>query len=226
MAEVRRLVRGESDRLRIGHFASTMQDYLGPALKVLRGTHPKLKIKMLDQTPAEMIAALRRGEIDLALTAYGAEALSHDFYTHKLATVPSVVVLPFDHQLASQKQISISQLRNESFVAVPDDVAPGKNQKVVHLCREFGKFRPRFVSIGKPVSVIKAHMTMVNERAIALSPAYISYLAVPNAVMIPVAEKGATWDLFVVWQRGKTAGPLRTLLDVLQTKSKAPQRSL
>jgi len=75
-----------------------------------------------------MIAALRRGEIDLALTAYGAEAPSHDFYTHKLATVPSVVVLPFDHPPASQKQISISQLKNESFVGVPDDVAQGPSK--------------------------------------------------------------------------------------------------
>jgi DNA-binding transcriptional LysR family regulator len=69
MAEVRRLVRGESDRLRIGYIASVMHEYLGPALAKLRRTHPKLKIKMLDQTPAEMITALRRGEIDLALTA-------------------------------------------------------------------------------------------------------------------------------------------------------------
>ena len=64
-------------------------------------------------------------------------------------------------------------------------------------------------------------MTMVNEGAIALSPAYISYLTGPNAVMIPIAEKQATWDLFVVWQRGKTAGPLRTLLQCLQSKPKA-----
>ena len=38
------------------------------------------------------------------------------------------------------------------------------------------------------------------------------------------AEKEATWDLFVVWQRGKTAGPLRALLDCLQSKPKAPSR--
>jgi DNA-binding transcriptional LysR family regulator len=140
-----------------------MLDYLGPALVELRRRYPKLNIKMLDETPAETISALRRGEIDLALTAYGAEALSHDFYTHKLATVPSLVVLPFDHPLASQKQISISQLKNESLIGMPDDVAPGKNQKVVQLCRHFGKFRPRFVSIGKPTSAVELLKTVANE---------------------------------------------------------------
>src|SRR5713101_5990182 len=110
MAEVRRLVRGESDRLRIGYVASAVQEYLGPALAALRRTHPKVKVKMLDQTPGEQITALRRGEIDLALTNHGTDLLSRDFYTHKLASVPSLVVLPVDHPLASRKQIPISEL--------------------------------------------------------------------------------------------------------------------
>src|SRR5436190_2272924 len=76
MAEVRRFVRGESERLRIGYVASAVQEYLGPALAVLRRTYPKLKVKMLDQTPAEMIAALRHGEIDLALIGQGADLLA------------------------------------------------------------------------------------------------------------------------------------------------------
>jgi LysR family transcriptional regulator, hca operon transcriptional activator len=130
MAEVRRLVRGESDRLRIGYIESAEQEYLGPALVELRRRYPKLNIKMLDQTLAEMITALRRGEIDLAFTAYGAEALLGDFYAHKLASVPSLVALPLDHPLASQKQISISQLKNESFVGGAG-LLPGYKQKIM-----------------------------------------------------------------------------------------------
>jgi len=107
LAEVRRLVRGESDRLRIGYVASAVQQYLGPALDVLRHAYPKLKVKMLDQTPGEMIIALRQGEIDLALTGQGGDLLARDFYTLKLASVPSLVTLPLDHRLASNEQIHI-----------------------------------------------------------------------------------------------------------------------
>jgi len=94
MAEVRRLVRGESERLRIGYIASAVQEYLGPALAVLRRAYPRLKVKMLDQTPGEMIIALRQGKIDLALTLHGIDLLSRDFYARKLATVRSLVALP------------------------------------------------------------------------------------------------------------------------------------
>src|SRR5436190_12738154 len=175
---------------------------------------------MLDQTPGEMIIALRRGEIDLALTGHGVDLLSRDFYTQKLASVPSLVALPLDHRLASQKQISISELKNESFVRGADNVVPGYNQKIVQFCRRFGKYRPRFVSIGQPASLAEASLAeglvlSANEGAISLHPIFISHLGIPNVVLVPVADKEATWDLFVVWQRGKTSGPLRTLLDAL-----------
>jgi len=220
MAEVRRLVRGDSDRLRIGYVASAVHEYLGPALAQLRRTHPKVKIKMLDLTPAEQIIALRRGEIDLALTADGADLLSRDFYTHKLATVPSLVALPVDHPLASQKQVSISELKDESFVSAPDSIAPGYNQKVIQFCRRFGKFKPRFVSIGPATSLAEGLVIAANDGAISLNAAFISHLSIPNVVMVPIADAGATWDLFVVWQRGETAGPLRALLDGLLPKAR------
>jgi molybdate transport repressor ModE-like protein len=218
MAEVRRLVRGESDRLRIGYVASAVQEYLGPALAMLRRAYPRLKVKMLDQTPGEMIMALRQGEIDLALTGHGVDLLSRDFYTHKLASIPTLVSLPLDHPLASQKQISISQLKNESFVPVSDSVVPGYNQKIVEFCRRFGKFRPRFVIIGQPSSLAEGLVMAANEGAISLNPSFISHLSIPNVVMVPIADKEATWDLFVVWQRGKTSGPLRALLDAMTSR--------
>lgn len=218
MADVRRLVRGESDRLRIGYVASAVQEYLGPALSKLRHSHPDLKVKMLDQTPAEMIAALRQGEIDFALTGHGAELLSRDFYIHKLASVPSLVTLSFDHPLASRKQISIAQLKDETFVGAPDSVVPGYNQKIVQFCRRFGHFRPRFVAIGEPVSLAESLVMTANEGAISLHPGFISHLEFPNVVMVPIADKEATWDLFVVWQRGKISSPVRALLDSLQVK--------
>ncbi len=151
----------------------------------------------------------------MALTGYGADAPSRDFYTHKLASVLTLAALPLDHPLASQKQISISQLKNESFVGGGGSVVPGYNQKIVQLCRQFGKFRPRFVAIGKAANLAEGLAISANVGAISLNPSFISHLQIPNVVMVPIADKEATWGVFVVWQRGKTTGPLRALLDAL-----------
>lgn len=219
MAEVCRLVRGESERLRIGYIASAAQQYLVPALAVLRHAHPRLKVKLLDQTPGEMIIALRQGEIDLALTLHGIDLLSRDFYARKLATVRSLVVLPVGHRFAAEKQVSLSQLKSETFVRGSDDAVPGYTQRIIQFCRKYGGFRPRLTTIDKATSFVESLALAANEEAISIQPAFISHLEVPNVVMVPIANAGATWDLFVVWQQGKIASPLRTLLSELNLKS-------
>ena len=130
MGDVRRLVRGEDNQLRIGYLASAGQQYLGEPIRAVRRLHPKVKMKMLDLTPGETIGALRRSEIDLALTYLGMDLLSRDFYTRKIDNVPSVAVLPIHHRLASQKQIPISQLKHERFLQVAETCSPGYKQRV------------------------------------------------------------------------------------------------
>ena len=219
MAEVRRLNRGESERLLIGYIASAAHEYLESALAVLRRAYPRLKVKMLDQTPGEMIIALRQGKIDLALTLHGIDLLSRDFYARKLATVRSLVALPVSHRFATERQVSLSQLKGETFVQGSDDVVPGYTQRIIQFCRKYGGFRPRLVSIGGAIGLVESLALAANEDAISIQPAFISHLNVPNVVMVPIADAGATWDLFVVWQRGKIASPLRTLLSELNLKS-------
>jgi DNA-binding transcriptional LysR family regulator len=219
MAGVRRLVRGESEQLRIGYLASAVHEYLGAALVVLRRAYPRLKVKMLDQSPGEMIIALRQGKIDLALTLHGTDLLSRDFYARKLATVRSVVALPLSHRFATRRQVSLSQLKGEMFVRGSEDVLPGYTQRVVQLCRKYGGFRAHLTTIDRKDGLVETLALAANEEAISIQPAFISHLNVPNVVLVPISDAGATWDLFVVWQRGKTAGPLRALLSELNLRS-------
>jgi len=219
MAEVRRLVRGESEQLRIGYMASAVQGYLGAALAVLRRAYPRLNVKMLDQTPGEMIIALRQGKIDLALTLHGIDVLSRDFFARKLATVGSVVALPLSHRFATKRQVSLAQLKDETFVRGSDDVVPGYTQRIIQFCRKYGGFRPRLTTIDKPDGLVETLTLAANEEAISIQPAFISHLSVPNVVLVPIADAGATWDLFVVWQPGEIGSPLRTLLSELNVKS-------
>ena len=219
MAEVRQLVRGESERLRIGYIASAAQEYLGPALAVLRRAYPRLKVKMLDQTPGEMIIALRQGKIDLALTLHGIDLLTRDFYARKLATVRSLVALPVSHRFATERQVSLSQLKGETFVRGSDDQLPGYTQRIIQFCHKYGGFRPRLATIDKATGLMESLALSANEEAISIQPAFTSRLNVPNVVMVPIADAGATWDLFVVWQRGKIGSALQTLLSELNLKA-------
>src|SRR5262249_16653450 len=202
------------------YLASAGKEYLGSALAALRRTYPKSKVKMLDLKTGDQIVAIRRNEIDLALITLGAELLARDFYTRKIDTVYSLVVLPLNHPLASEERVAISQLKNEHFLRVPDTCAPGYNQKIAEFCRRFGKFKPRFGAMRDYEHVTEALSAAANEEEISINPNFISHLKIPNVVMIPIADSEATWDVFVVWQRGKASGQLRVLVDALT----APKR--
>ena len=223
MSDVRRLVRGEGDQLSIGYLASAGQQYLGEPIRAVRRLHPKVKMKMLDLTPGETIGALRRSEIDLALTYLGMDLLSRDFYTRKIDNVPSVAVLPIHHRLASKRQIPISQLKHERFLQVAETCAPGYNQRVGQFCRRFGKFRPRFAPVRAFESIAESLAISGNEDSVSLNPVFVRHLKIPNVVIVPIADQGATWDVFVAWQRGKTSAPVRSLVDALDLKP--PKRS-
>jgi DNA-binding transcriptional LysR family regulator len=144
--------------------------------------------------------------------------LSRDFYTRKIDNVPSVAVLPIHHRLASQKQTPISQLKHERFLQVAATCAPGYNQRVSQLCRRFGKFRPRFAPVRAFESIAESLAISGNEDAISLNPMFVRHLKIPNVAIVPIADRDATWDVFVAWQRGKTAAPLRVLLDAFSIK--------
>lgn len=216
VAEVRKRARGEGERLRIGYVASAVHQYLGPALARLRRTHPDVKVTMLDLTPGEQIAGLRAGQIDLALSHLGLELWSREFYTRRIAVVPTIAVLPMTHRLARKKRIAIADLKGEAFLGAPESDVPGYNQKILGFCRAFGKFKPQLMGGAAPSSLAEGITLTANEEGVSLHPAFITHLRIPNVAMLPVTDAEATWDLFLVWQRGKTAAPLRALLEAAQ----------
>ncbi|EEF61434.1 LysR family transcriptional regulator [Pedosphaera parvula] len=212
MGEVRRLLRGENEQLRIGYIASAAKKFLEPALIALRKQHPKLKLKLLDLTPGEQIAGLRRGEIDLAMTPLEGN-LSRDFHIKKLATLPMLAVLPTDHPLAGKPNVWMKQLKDERFVGGSEKDLPGYNRWFTQLCRKTGRFKPRFIQDA--TNLPEALELVSNEGAVTLLSADMQEHMTACFAMVPIADPEATFDLFVVWQRGRTSDSLRTLLDSL-----------
>jgi DNA-binding transcriptional LysR family regulator len=56
---------------------------------------------------------------------------------------------------------------------------------------------------------------IANENAVAIIPAFARHHVVPGVVILPIAEQDLTWRILLVWQRGKTGGALRALIDAL-----------
>lgn len=215
--ETRRVARGQSAVLRIGYVASAARAYLNPALAALRRMHPEVKVKLVDLSPGEQIAALRAGELDLALMGASGDLIAREFFVRRLATVPVMVALPEGHALSDRTTLKLADLRGELFVGAPDSDLPGYNEWVLRLCRRAG-FRPRFVQAAHSLEHMLA--TTVAENAVALVPEYSAQNPAPGVVFLRLTDAAAKAELTMAWQRGKLAAPVRTVLDALPKPAK------
>ncbi|MES2697748.1 MAG: LysR family transcriptional regulator [Verrucomicrobiota bacterium] len=214
LAAARQRARGRSTTLRIGYLMSLAGDYLHPALASLRRTHPEVGVKLLDLSPGEQIAALRAGELDLALLGHAGPLVAREFFVRRLATVPVFAVLAATHPLATAPSVRLADLKRELFVGAHERDLPGHNAWIAQLCRRAG-FRPRLIETD---SLTHALATVVTEGAVDLLPEYTKKSAGSDVVYRPLREKNATWQLCVAWQRGKTSAPVRAILDALPTQ--------
>jgi DNA-binding transcriptional LysR family regulator len=202
----------------VGYLLSAAPDYLHPALAELRRLHPEVKVKLLDLSPGEQIAALRKGEIDLALIGNAGAFLSREFYVRRLAMLPVLVAMAESHPLAAQATVRLADLRREVFVGAPEADMPGHNRWVAQLCRLAG-FKARFVQDADSLS--HGLSTIVTENAVALMPDYAKKTPVPGVIFRPLRDTAAKWDLLVAWQRGRASIPVRALLDALPVGNRA-----
>ncbi len=219
LADLRRRARGQRTDLRIGYIGSAAHVYLNPALTELRRVHPEAKVKLLDLTPGEQVAALRRGEIDLALIGQEGASLAREFYTVKLATLGVCVALPSDHALAARRELRPADLRSEVFIGAPEAAVPGRNLWVTRICRK-GGFRPKFIMEGE--SIGEAFSMVASEGAVMVLPDYFVSTPPPGTVLIPLIDPVAKWDLLLIWQRGRASTVLKTMIQLLA--SNASQR--
>jgi DNA-binding transcriptional LysR family regulator len=215
ISEVRKLARGQSASLRVGYLMSAAGEYLNPALAALRRSHPETKVRLVDLSPGDQLAALRRGELDVVLLGNINAAFGREFFVRRIATLPVVVALPETHALAAGDDITLADLRRDVFVGADPDDIPGFNNWIIQLCRR-AKFRPKIVEHAHGLT--QTLSLLVAENAVTLLPGLVSKFKVPGVTFRPLRSPAVKWDLQVAWQRGKIAEPVRELVNLLTKK--------
>ena len=148
----------------------------------------------------------------MALVGQEGRLAEREFYTRKLATLSLVAILPADHPLAARPGVRLGELRHEQFVRAPEQQLPGRDRWVTLLCRAAG-FRARFGSAADNLS--HALSLVAGEGLVLLAPALPQGYSGGGVKIVPLEEPTARWDMLVVWQRGRTTGALRAMLNAL-----------
>jgi LysR family transcriptional regulator, benzoate and cis,cis-muconate-responsive activator of ben and cat genes len=160
--ELTQEMRGAAARLRLGHYGSLWLDHFAAGLRRFTRRHPEVALQPVDLTPGALPAALRRGEVEVALLGQVQPALRKEFGTALIASVPAQLVLPADHPLAKRRQLPLAALREATWVSWDEMDFPGRKQLLVDACRAAG-FRPRITHLTDSIASMLVRVATAGE---------------------------------------------------------------
>lgn len=137
----RRIADGAEGRLTIGCVGSATYSLLPQLVRVLREDLPGIDVSVRGEmlAPAQ-ITALLSGEIDLALLR--PPVSRSDLLVHTVRRDRLLVALPQGHDLTSRSALSLTDLRDEDFVAHAGRSRSVMNSLLTAMCGDAG-FVPR-----------------------------------------------------------------------------------
>jgi DNA-binding transcriptional LysR family regulator len=106
-------------RLRLATFPTAGATVMPKAIVKFRGLHPGVELTLTPAEPLEGLAALRAGEVDIALTVTSPEAASsqsEDFEFTDLLDDPMYLMMAADHPRATSDQLHLSDLADDDWI--------------------------------------------------------------------------------------------------------------
>ena len=132
-------------RLRIGSFATAAGTIVPRAVAAFRPLRPAIEVEISLLDPHESIPAVRRGDLEIAITEEGgfeSEVDTDGLQIEHLLDDHMWVSLPVDHPLATRPTVDLIDLRDEDWMFACLSGTCADSNVVLRACRDAG-FQPR-----------------------------------------------------------------------------------
>ena len=128
-------------RVRVAAYPTAAATLVPAGLAALRQEFPQVEASLLELEPPEALAALRAGDVDLAITFRYPESNpepERDLVATSLGDDPIDVVVPADHKAAGRRRHRLGDLAGETWVAGCDRC----RAHLVDTCQRAAGFTP------------------------------------------------------------------------------------
>jgi LysR family hydrogen peroxide-inducible transcriptional activator len=181
-------------QLRVG-VIPTIAAYLFPqVLPRVRRRHPELRLQLHEGRTAELVALLRRGDLDLLVVAL--EAPLEGLATRPLFEDRFVVALPASHRLAKRRSLREGDLAGEPILLLTEGHC--LREQALAACQargadEIGDFRA--TSLATLVEMVSGGegVTLLPELTVAIEARRRDLMLVPFEAPAPFRTIGLAW---------------------------------
>src|SRR5579862_6895655 len=180
----RRLGSGTEGVLTIGFSGSTMFTALPTVIRLYRGMHPNVELRLRELVTSEQLASLLDGTLDLGFLRDGEarEGLAMETILRE----PFVAVLPARHKLGKKAAITAAALKDERFILFSRAMGSLAYDRTVACCEAEG-FRPNFVQDAPQWPTVLR--LVAAGLGVSLAPACVRSLAMPGVVFRRVRSR-------------------------------------
>jgi DNA-binding transcriptional LysR family regulator len=213
LADVATFSAAVSGTVHVSAFQTAALSFAVPALDTLRRRYPALEILLSEIEPALSVAALKAGQLDVALShEWDLVPIPPDpgIDRHDLITEPAVALLPLDHPLA-QGSVRLADLASERWCVAKETAA---TRQAFELAAHTAGFDPRIVLESNDFGVIAA--AVERGLGVAVVPRMADVRGFEVAVR-PLADPPMSRRIFAAVRQGSGSSPkLRAVLEALE----------
>ncbi|GAP99473.1 aromatic hydrocarbon utilization transcriptional regulator CatR [Leptolyngbya sp. NIES-2104] len=202
-----RASRGEVGRLAIGFVGSATCSLLPDVVRSFRRQFPDVRLLLHEMTTSEQLEALHDDRIQIGFLCPPIN--DAELSVETVLQESFVAVLPEVHPLATQTQLSLASLAEESFILSPRHLGSGFHDQIIRLCQQVG-FMPQVTQEAIQMQTILS--LVAAELGVALVPASLQTLQRAGVVYKPLEGQTLDVELAMVWRSANSSPVLHQFL--------------
>ena len=208
----RRAAEGFVGRLHIGFSSSLPHTKLPNVLRVCRSRFPEIVLTLHELTTEKQIELLSAGEIDVGFLRLPVDNAPGSLAVKAILHEPLVLAMPRGHSLGRRHTVAVQALKEEPFILLPRDAAPGLHDQIIGMCIRAG-FRPNIVQEASQVQTI---VSLVSAGlGIAIVPASVQSLHRARVLYRRLSGAASMTATAVAYEKANRSVILRTFLSAV-----------
>jgi len=209
--QARRAERGEVGGLVIGFFEHMSYTLLPPIIREYRTRYPDVDVRVKWIPVVEQVAALQRGEIDIAFLRPVSAMDGID--QAPLLVEPFILAIPAHHRLAARKNVDLEKCADENFVMYNPQLAPDFDLAIHMMCASAG-FTPK---VALEVAQVYTCLGLVSSGiGLAFVPWSVHRIHLEHVVYRPLAGKNPPVEVSLAWRESNQSPLRKTFVEMAQ----------
>nr|WP_249158002.1 LysR substrate-binding domain-containing protein [Bradyrhizobium jicamae] len=206
--------RGELGHIEIGYVGSAIfTGVLSKAIARFRVENPVVEFRLNEVGIVQQLDDVSSGRLDLGILRLPVKSVPTGVGIMSLHREPIILAIPRGHRLARQKNVALSALKSEPFVAVQIQEGSGFNAQVAQICAA-GGLSPQITQRAGQFTALAG--LVAGGLGVAFVPDSLRKLRIDEVVYRPLAKVNQHSDLAMVYRKSERAPAVVAFLDQLR----------